>query len=472
MTQSSVKVLHYNENAFSIVASAGRISTTKGNAVEIYEKSCLKDKEDNLALIRKILLSGHTSVLEHVNYNLAFNNVSVFVEQFMIEFRLASFTVKSRRYVDFGKMGYVSPDFHSYGEKGTALKEIYQRHMEDLFDEYNFLLESGIPKEDARFVLPYSFRSNFYCTVNARELVKIVNEMVWGRGHIYPELVSLGKSLISQCQKAAPFLDFGKEAYCYEDFNLSSEKTVQRQNPRNGKDDKEESVSLLNGPQNPEEIICRAVILESGAGEWSCEDIKDSDLQRQMIQRVLMKSRKRELEQVNFTILFRNISLAGITHLVRHRMQSIMIPKYTHACSFDNYIMPESIVKAGLKERYISAFVKTKQVSETLRRHGYREADQIYLLLSGLTAPVMTTMNANEMVTFIRLRSCNRAQWEIRDLSISLLALLRKNYPVLFSLYGPTCYMTGKCPEGRMSCGKAEQIKKFFAMEDNQTETE
>ena len=32
---------------------------------------------------------------------MAFENVSVFCEQFIIEFRLASFTVKSRRYVDF-----------------------------------------------------------------------------------------------------------------------------------------------------------------------------------------------------------------------------------------------------------------------------------------------------------------------------------------------------------------------------------
>ncbi len=39
MKQSSVKILYYNENASSIVASAGRISTTKGSAIELYDKS-------------------------------------------------------------------------------------------------------------------------------------------------------------------------------------------------------------------------------------------------------------------------------------------------------------------------------------------------------------------------------------------------------------------------------------------------
>lgn len=472
MTQSSVEILYYNENASSIVASAGRISTTKGNAIEIYEKSCKKTEEENEALIKKILLSGHTSVLEHFYFNLAFNNVSVFVEQFMIEFRLASFTVKSRRYVDFSKMGYVSPDFYLYGEKETELREIYQEHMEYLFDEYNYLLEHGVPKEDARFVLPYSFRSNFYCTVNARELIKIVNEMVWGRGKEYPEIVFLGKLIMNQCQTLAPFLDFGKESYCQENAGLQSPKALQRRNQQESVGREKESVCLLNGPQNPEEMICRAAVLENGTDVGEFEDIKDRVLQKKILRQVLSKSRKRELEQVNFTILFQNISLAGITHLVRHRMQSIIIPRYIDACSFDNYIMPESIVKAGLKERYVSVFLKTKQVSESLRSHGYRKADQVYLLLSGLTVPVMTTMNANELVTFIRLRSCNRAQWEIRDHSISLLELLRKKYPVLFSLYGPTCYMTGLCPEGRMSCGKAEQVKKFFAMKNNQTGAE
>lgn len=468
MIQSSVKILYYNDNAFGIVASAGRISTTRGNAIEIYEKSIGKSEEENGGLIKKILFSGHTSILEHLYFNLAFNNVSVFVEQFMIEFRLASFTVKSRRYVDFSKMGFVSPDFHSYGEKATELKEMYQEHMQYLFDEYNVLLEHGVPKEDARFVLPYSFRSNFYCTVNARELIKIVNEMVWGRGKEYAELVSLGELLMSQCRKLTPFLEFGNGYDCQDSFDSQSQKAFQRKNSQ----ECTEYVSLLSGPGNPEEIIYRAAVLESGLDVGDFEDIKDLEWQKKILGQIISKSRKRELEQINFTILFRKISLAGITHLVRHRMQSVVIPKFINTCNFNDYIIPESVVNAGLKEKYINIFLKTKRVSERLRAYGYLESDQIYLLLSGMTVPIMTTMNANELVTFIRLRSCNRAQWEIRDISISLLRLLREKYPILFSLYGPSCYMTGKCPEGRMSCGKTEQMKRLFAMEENWVEAE
>ena len=128
--------------------------------------------------------------------------------------------------------------------------------------------------------------------------------------------------------------------------------------------------------------------------------------------------------------------------------------------------MPESIIAAGLKDRYEKVFIKSKEVFDSLNQIGLRYYDQVYLFLSGMTVPILTTMNANELFTFIRLRSCNRAQWEIRNNAIALLNVLRKECPVLFSLYGPTCYMTGKCPEGKMTCGQINQIKDSFTSFD------
>ena len=465
MVKSTAKILFYNENADSIVAAAGRISTTKGSALEIYDKSCEKDITQNISLIQKIVSSGHTSVLEQVFLNLAFDQVSVFVEQFIIEFRLASFTVKSRRYVDFGKMGYVMPEFGRSGENAKGMMELYQKHMEFLFGEYNDLLERGIPKEDARFVLPYSFRSNFYCTVNAREFIKIVNEMVWGRGKEYPEIAALGESLRKQCQEKMPFLTFGGSAGQEKTSAIKDVAVLLNSSTNYGLEEKEErergttSVVLLNSSTDaPEEAICKAAMLEAGIENWQDISIREPGLQKEIIRELFNHGRKRELEQVNFTVLFQRVSLAGVTHLVRHRMQSVVIPKYISICDYGTYIMPKSIVKAGLKEKYEHVFRETKRVLEQLEQEGMEECDKIYLLLSGLAVPVMTTMNANELFTFIRLRTCRRAQWEIADDANQLLEILRKEHPVLFSLYGPSCYVTGNCPEGKMSCGQKEKV--------------
>ena len=42
------------------------------------------------------------------------------------------------------------------------------------------------------------------------------------------------------------------------------------------------------------------------------------------------------------------------------------------------------------------------------------------------------------------------------------LHVLRKAHPLLFALYGPTCFMTGHCPEGKMCCGRQAEIRQQF----------
>ena len=102
-------ILGFSPNLAAMISSGGRISTMEGTAGQIWQKSLELGEEKNERLIGKVVSSGHTSVLEHGYVNLSFENVSVFAEQFLIEFRLASFTVKSRRYVDFSNCGWVTP---------------------------------------------------------------------------------------------------------------------------------------------------------------------------------------------------------------------------------------------------------------------------------------------------------------------------------------------------------------------------
>lgn len=450
----SVTILNTNTNASAIVAAAGRISTTPGSAGEIYRKSCGNEEEANRKLIGKILSSGHKSVLEHIFINLSFDNVSVFVEQFMIEFRLASFTVKSRRYVDFGEMGYYIPDFQGDGTRKTRFCE----HMDSLFQAYDEFVEKGVPKEDARFILPYCFRSNFYCTLNARELEKVMSEMVYGRGKDYPELVSLGRKLYEQCHEILPYLGLDQIVYGeMEDILAGTPGADGAVHTGNG-----ELVNLLSAPDNPEQMICQAAALARGISGETLSAV-DGEKQKEIFRVLLKGGRKRELEQVHFTFRFNRISLAGVTHLVRHRMQSIVIPDYSTVYDFGQYVLPQSIVDAGFEEPYREAFRRSGEVLAGMLADGLRDKDRVYFLLSGMTIPVLTTMNANELETFFRLRTCNRAQWEIKACADALLDILRERYPVLFSLYGPSCFMLGYCPEGKMTCGKTEEVTALYS---------
>ncbi len=443
--QSVAKIISWNTDNDAVCASAAKMSTTKGNANEIFEKT--KGNPQNTELIKKVMSSGHKSVIEHAVFSIAFWDVSAFVEQYLIECRLASFTVKSRRYVDFSNQGYLIPDELT----GDSLA-LYQEYMTLLFQGYQALLDLDIPKEDARFLLPYSFCSNFYCTLNARELGQLISSMKYGRGKHIPELVNLAQQLEDQLATVFPALlwdinrtpSTGNPETVYP-WVFTGERIETLEEASVG------GVTLLQAPVQPRQMLQYAVM---AANPGANEELD--------IQKILTSQRPRELEQLTYTFKISNLTLSGITHLVRHRMQSILVPSI-ESVDHSRCLIPESVRQnAAAKAQYrqtldkAGALLARVQEDALLRKYGY------YFALSGNTMDVMTTMNARELMLFIRLRSCNRAQWEIRSVARGMLPLLRENFPELFDHYGPTCVLTGACPEGRMTCGQIHQVQETF----------
>ena len=435
-------IIGMNETGEKVSASGARISTTGGNAVSILEKA--KDVQKNRNLIARVLKSGHASISEHTVFNLAFCDVSVLVEQFMIEFRLASFTVKSRRYVDFGQSGFYTPP-----TLPEPLKETYTAHMESLFSAYNDMVERGIPKEDARFVLPYCFYSNFYVTLNARELKHILAKMLFGHGAVFAEIRNLGQMLLEQALEMSPcFFESLKESK-----QIQKHYAVESSNKR-------ENIEILHSPKDAERILAIAHL--TAKGESPDVDKLTKQDEQQIIADIFKSDRPRELEQLYYTIRFNNLSLSGITHLVRHRMQSIIVPSLL-SVNNAKYIIPKTIEEnAKCLETYQSAFRDTIELRALCKQEGATDSDLVYFALSGNTLDVMTTMNVRELLFFFQLRTCNRAQWEIREYAIDLLETLRESSGRIFSFIGPSCFVRGMCPEGKMSCGKMEQIVERF----------
>ncbi len=451
MEKSGVFVIGVSDCRQEVCAASGRISTQNGTALEIFDKS--HDEEKNTKLIDKVTRSGHTSTVEHIFFNLAFENVSVVVEQFMIEFRLASFTVKSRRYVDFADCGYYIPDFAD-----EQMKVTYMNNMDKFFDAYSFLTENGVPKEDARFVLPYCFYSNFYCSLNGREVINVIRAMLYGRGSKIGELKSLGESLLQQCKKLAPglFTDFEErnKNYCDEldlGFNFTNKKS-------------ETLCDILSYTVDGEKNVGMTALIEN----YNCSNedaekvVSDKENLAKIIKAVCSYSRPRALESFNCTVRFNDVSLACLTHFARHRMQSICIPNLLKA-SRENYIIPDTVKSdETLLDVYISCFDRMKEFYNAMKDNGATDSELVYCVLSGNTLDFISTMNGRELQLFFRLRSCTRAQWEIQAYCNELLPKLRAIAPLLFINYGPSCY-TGKCPEGKFSCGRMLEMKEKFS---------
>lgn len=502
---SLVRIIAFTPEPERLSASAAGISTTKGTALEIYGNN--QDLEKAQKLIKNVLRLGHTTTIEHACFTLAFENVSAFVEQFVIEFRLASFTVKSRRYVDFSQMGYYQPAFRFAEAAGESVRQkihnLYNTHIKKLFSEYEYFEANGIPREDARFLLPYCYRSNFYCTVNARELHHIIFAALWGRGSKYPELQQIGQSLWGQARQIAPAIfetilpegrddkeqrirevlrptvdGFGNLALNKRDdlaAGEASEAAALAGNPTAADLAPgslywaEPYCELLYSPQNPEKIVTAAALIKYGLFESTAAQkaVEEHDELRQKILAIICEdNRKRELEQVSFTFRINNITLAGLTHLVRHRMQSVNVPSFTEFGLSKGFVLPASIREnPSLLARYRAILEEHHKVFNKFREARVLAEDLVYFYLSGNLVDVVTTMNGRELFHFLRLRTCTRAQWEIRAIAREMLGQLRAISPALFRRFGPSCYVMGKCPEGKLSCGRQAEMLALFGGE-------
>lgn len=443
-TQSQAKIVSWSTGGGEVCASAARISTTPGDALELFEKA--RGNEKNQDLIGKVLRSGHRSVIEHAVFSIAMQNVSVYVEQYFIECRLASFTVKSRRYVDFSGLGYYIPPELS----GESLAG-YRSYMDGLFAAYRALLNADVPKEDARFLLPYAFCSNFYCTLNARELVSLIRSIRFGRGRSVPELRAIADQLSDQLGELFPALRPELERPAETEPLPPGPAPLFREEPVWVTEAEAGAVELLAAPRHPEKLLERA---RRAAGSWA-----DGALS---LEELLASPRPRELEQLSYTFAVSGLSLAGITHLVRHRMQSVIVPPI-RSVDHSRFILPDTIrLNPAALEIYRSALTEANRSARELCGDPALAPCSCYFAVAGNMLDVMTTLNARELELIVRLRTCTRAQWEIRHVAMDLLKLLREHYPALFDRFGPSCYLTGVCPEGRMSCGRQAEMRELF----------
>lgn len=432
-------ILSETKNGERIVSCGGRISTKPGTAIELYKKAT--DKEKNLKLVSKVISSGHKTVLEHHYFNLAFNNVSIFVEQFLIEFRLAAFTIKSGRYVNFSNAGFNLPD--SFTEEQ---KKMIKNHYKKMFGFYDKFVSCGIPVEDARFILPYGLKTNIYMSVNARELVHVICTMIYGRGKHYEEIYKLGLQLKEQFDKRYPgIIENSKMLYTDnldEVLNISPK-------PVNDIKYVYQTVKLISHPTNATKTL-NDFAKFTGYEKFDFKTALKDDKQAKL------------LEHFNYTFKVENFAFIILKHLSRHRMQSLATAPLVKVVDANKFIIPKTIQEnAELTADFKACIKENRELYNTL----LSQVDPhllLYVTPHAAAIDLVTTMNARELLHLCNLRTCTRAQWVIRDLVTDMLKQLKHVDKEMFAGFGSSCYTFGYCPEGRMCCGKQQEMKKSF----------
>lgn len=248
-------------------------------------------------------------------------------------------------------------------------------------------------------------------------------------------------------------------------------------------------VTLISHTPDTEKLIAAAARLcysDSGAANLM-QDLTDEKA-ADFVDMLSSIGHESVMEHASFTFGIEGISRACSHQLVRHRIASYSqkSQRYVSENEFEYIIPPEIEAVPEAKAEFVDqmrsvaesyakiADILTEKHKADFMAQGVSEKaaaskaakkaneDARFVLPNACETKIVVTMNVRSLFNFFRHRCCNRAQWEIRELAVEMYKLCYAAAPNVFKNIGPSCVTSGKCPEGKMSCGKAEEVRNFF----------
>ena len=250
-------------------------------------------------------------------------------------------------------------------------------------------------------------------------------------------------------------------------------------------------VTLLQHTGEPEKIVAAAAKLcYSDSGVDNILDGLTDEKTDKFLNMLRNLGHESPIEHVSFTFGIEGVSRSLLAQITRHRLASYSVKsqRYVKEGMFEYIIPPEIEAIPEAKKVFLetmeqeqAAYDKLTEILfqkhfKALREQGMDEKqaktkaekaaieDARFVLPNACETKMVVTMNARSLMNFFRHRCCSRAQWEIRALANEMLKLVQEVAPTLFKKAGPSC-VSGPCPEGKMSCGKVELMRKTYLSE-------
>ena len=159
------QILSHTENPEQVIAAAAKLCYSQKADIDSLMNDLTEEKVQKF--VEKLESLGHESPFEHASFTFGVEGVSRALLAQLTRSRIASFSVRSQRYCAEDSFQYIVPpsiaahDVHSVR---------YKALMANIQSFYNELVSLGVPKEDARMVLPNACETRLVMTMNVREL--------------------------------------------------------------------------------------------------------------------------------------------------------------------------------------------------------------------------------------------------------------------------------------------------------------
>ena len=165
-----VKLIRYTADPEATVALAAKLCYSDRDLDDLTDNIMASD---NSTFIARLTDMGHLSPIEHASFTFSIEGVSRALLAQITRHRIASFSVRSQRYVSEDSFNYVVPP--AIEELGEAAVARFVGQMDTIMDWYRdwqaALGHGEKSNEDARFILPNACETKMIVTMNARELM-------------------------------------------------------------------------------------------------------------------------------------------------------------------------------------------------------------------------------------------------------------------------------------------------------------
>jgi thymidylate synthase (FAD) len=196
-------------------------------------------------------------------------------------------------------------------------------------------------------------------------------------------------------------------------------------------------VKLVSYTKDGEKLIAIAAKISHSRRGWR------EDMSPQEVETWITESFKHGyfsvFEHSSYTFSIEGISRVCSHQLVRHRIASYTQTSHRFARPVDEHYKP--VVPPSATGKIEQHYGEVYEMYYDLLKKGVPEEDARYILPNGVNTNIVVTMNARELINFFGLRTCSRAQWEIRALAWMMLEEVRKVHPIIFRYAGPNCVL-------------------------------
>lgn len=224
------------------------------------------------------------------------------------------------------------------------------------------------------------------------------------------------------------------------------------------------TVKLLSYTADPEQNIVAAIRqCYASVGAEELKEKTTEEVRKRLIKQVIESGHTSTLEHASFTFAIDGVSRVTEIHLIRHRIASFSIQSGRYVKRGDaGYRVPPAIKgleDKKLYEKYLKHLDNSQELYNELIEAGVKAEDARFCQPQSVQIKMVMTMNARELLHFFSVRSCVRAQWEIREVAQQMLKLVKEIAPNLFENAGAPCVSQKVCDQGKLSCGLWKTIK-------------